>query len=337
VSSLCRSAGVSFYGVTKVTAGDPEVGKAMLRGGADGLADARLANLRRLRQGGLDCPLLLLRAPSPDQAEETVQVADFSVESSLSTLEAVDTAAAQAGTIHRVLLAVESGDLREGLMPSSLLEAARFVRSKAHLRLAGLASNFSCLSGVLPDPENTSRLVLLGQRVGEVVGYSLEIISGGATVNLALLEQGTMPAGINHLRVGEAIICGTDTSGRRIVPGTRQDTAHLGAQVIEVEEKPSLPWGPLGVDAFGGTPHFNDRGLRNRAILALGRIDCDPGDLWPLEPGVEIVGASSDHMVVDVTERPGATAVGEILSFRAGYHAILRACTSPYVQTVYRI
>lgn len=308
----------------------------MLAGGAQGLADARLANLQRLRRAGLDCPLLLLRASCPREAGETVQWADLSIQSSEETLQALDREAGRKGCLHQVLLAVESGDLREGLMPERLLEVTRAFQGWRHLTLTGLTTNFACLSGVLPTPESIGNFVSLATRVAEEVGHSVTTISAGATVCLSLLEHGEMPEGVSQLRIGEAIICGTDTSGVRRVPGTRQDTALLLAEVVEVEEKPSLPWGPLGRDAFGASPTFLDRGRRIRALLALGRVDSEPDELEPEEPGLEVIGASSDYLLVDVTERGRRTVVGEILSFRAGYHAILRACTSPYVEKRYQ-
>lgn len=332
VAELCRPSGVSFLGVTKVVAGDPEIGRAMLIGGAQGLADSRLANLQRLRRAGLDCPLLLLRAVAPREAEETIKWADLSIQSSEETLQALDREAERKGCLHQVLLAVESGDLREGLMPERLLEVTRTFRSWKHLTLSGLATNFACLSGVLPTPQSIRDFVSLATRVTEEIGHSLTTLSAGATVCLSLLERGEMPEGVNQLRIGEAIVCGTDTSGAKRVPGTRQDAALLLAEVVEVEEKPSLPWGPLGRDAFGASPTFRNRGRGIRALLALGRVDCEPDELEPEESGLEVIGASSDHLLVDVTERSRRTVVGEILSFRAGYHAILRACASPYVE-----
>jgi len=304
----------------------------MLIGGAQGLADSRLANLQRMRRAGLDCPLLLLRAVGPREAEETIQWADLSIQSSEETLQALDREAERRGCLHQVLLAVESGDLREGLMPERLLEVTRAFRGWKHLTLTGLATNFACLSGVLPTSESIGNFLSLATRVAEEVGHSLTTLSAGATVCLALLERGEMPEGVNQLRIGEAIVCGTDTSGARRVPGTRQDTAFFFAEVVEVEEKPSLPWGPLGRDAFGDIPTFLDRGRRIRALLALGRLDSQLDELEPEEPGLEVIGASSDHLLVDVTERAKRTKVGEILSFHAGYHAILRACASPYVE-----
>ena len=49
-------------------------------------------------------------------------------------------------------------------------------------------------------------------------------------------------------------------------------------------------------------PVFQDRGIRRRALLAVGRQDIEPDGLSPLTRGVEILGASSDHLVCDIED-----------------------------------
>lgn len=336
VIQTCRQAGVSVWGVTKVTGGFPPVAVAMIRGGVQGIADARLINLARLRRAGLAIPLLLLRSSTPAEAEETVEWADISIQSSLEPLVALSGAALRRGRKHKVLLAVEIGDLREGVMPEDVSALAKAVETLPGLQLEGLSTNYACLSGVLPTTENGRMFVEIARQVERTIGRKLDALSGGATVSLSLIEQSTLPTGINQFRVGEAILCGTDTSGHRNVPGMRQDTVELHASVIEVENKPSVPSGPLGRNAFGQEPNFIDRGLRPRAILALGRIDMELDELFPLEAGIEIVGASSDHLVVDLGDAKRSIRVGDRLGFAAGYHSILRASVSPYVQKKFR-
>ena len=148
--------------------------------------------------------------------------------------------------------------------------------------------------------------------------------------DLKLLEEGTLPRGINHLRVGEALLLGTDSTGMRTIPYLNQETMEIRAQVVELRRKPSVPRGTVGVDAFGAVPSFEDRGNRRRAILALGKQDVRLEGLTPLEPGVEILGGSSDHLVCDVEEVP-ALQLGDVLTFRPNYGAMLAAATSPYL------
>ena len=54
--------------------------------------------------------------------------------------------------------------------------------------------------------------------------------------------------------------------------------------------------------------------------------------LTPLTEGMEIIGASSDHLLLDITDSP--VHMGDIVRFKANYSAALRAFTSPYVAKV---
>ncbi|MCR4428286.1 MAG: alanine/ornithine racemase family PLP-dependent enzyme [Caldiserica bacterium] len=324
--------GIKVFGVTKVSCGFPPVAWAMVRGGVVGIADSRLVNLVNLKRAGLNVPLMLLRPPSPLEAKLTVETADISINTSLETMRVLSRAALTSGRKHKVLLGVECGDLREGILPEKVPEVSLEVEKLKGLELLGVATNFGCLSGVLPTRENTGLLVKAGKEAEQAIGRTLEVFSGGATVSLSLLERGEMPEGINQLRIGEGIVCGTDTSGNRLVPGTRQDTCILRATVLEVETKENQGNFPLGRNAFGEEGLAGPEGPRRRAVLSLGRIDVDLDRMVPLESGVKIVGASSDHLVLDVTEREVPTVVGETISFALSYQAVLRASVSPYVE-----
>lgn len=324
--------GIKVFGVTKVSCGYPPVAWAMVRGGVVGIADSRLLNLVNLKRAGLNVPLMLLRPPSPLEAKLTVETADISINTSLETMKVLSRAALTSGRRHKVLLGVECGDLREGILPEKVPQIALEVEKLKGLELLGVSTNFGCLSGVLPTRENTSLLVKTGKETEQLIGRPLEVYSGGATVSLGLLEKGEMPEGINQLRIGEAIVCGTDTSANRLVPGTRQDTCVLRATVLEVETKGNPGGFPLGRNAFGEEGIPSPEGPRRRAVLSLGRIDLDLGKMTPLEAGVKVVGASSDHLVLDVTEREVPTVVGETISFAISYQAVLRASVSPYVE-----
>jgi ornithine racemase len=95
--------------------------------------------------------------------------------------------------------------------------------------------------------------------------------------------------------------------------------------------KPSLPIGCAAQDAFGNAPVFEDRGERRRAICAIGRQDVVPEQLRPVDPRVIILGASSDHLVLDVHDLPVPPAIGEPVTFVPGYSSTLQLFTSPYV------
>lgn len=326
-----RLPGLDLVGVTKVTCGEPAVGRAMLRGGATALADSRPANLARLRAAGITVPLWLLRAPAPAQADEVVQLADVSLESELITVRALDAAAGARGLVHGVVCMVDLGDLREGVLPDDLLPFVEEVAALPHVRVTGVGVNLTCYGAIVPSEENLGELVRRAADVEDLLGRPI-VVSGGDSGSLGLALSGRLPAGITSLRVGEAILLGLDTLTREPLAGLRQDAFVLRAPIIECLVKPSLPRGESAQDAFGNRPVHEDRGDRRRAILALGRQDTYPDLLTPVDRRVAVLGASSDHLIVDVEAVSPPPEVGDVVELTPGCGSVLQAFTSPYVE-----
>ncbi|HJW76775.1 MAG TPA: alanine racemase, partial [Thermoleophilia bacterium] len=271
----------------------------------------------------------------PDEAAATVRLADVSLNSELETVVALDAAAARLGGVHRVIVMVDLGDLREGVLPEEVVPFLKGVLSLRHVSLEGLGTNLSCYGGIVPSPQNLGQLVELEQIAEEMAGRRLTV-SGGNSGTLGLALSGGMPAGIDNLRLGESILLGTNTLTReQLTPELEVDAFTISAPVIECRMKPSVPFGDIAQDAFGGRPTFVDRGLRMRALCALGRQDAPPQGLTPHDPLVEVLGASSDHLVLDVDDMDVPPEPGDTIEFRPNYAALLQAYTSPYVQKVH--
>ena len=332
VVRLCHGHGAQVACVTKVASAHPAVVRALELGGADMLADSRILNLQAMVNSGLERPLMALRIPAPSQALDLVRCADISLNSSLETLGLLSQAAGFAGVTHRILVMVDVGDLREGVWPDQAVALVRAAAQLPHLQVLGLGCNLACYGGVIPSAQNMQALVQVRDLCREASGLELNLLSGGNSANLPLLLAGQMPKEINHFRVGEAIILGRNVIDRSPWPGTRQDTFKLVAEVVEVESKPSLPIGELGQDAFGGTPVFVDRGVRRRAICNIGRQDVVVDGIEPEDPGILVLGGSSDHLILDVEDARETVKVGTELTFFPGYGALLALSTSPYVQ-----
>jgi len=326
--------GIDVVAVTKVTCGSPQVGRALLAGGARALGESRLENAARLRSAGITAPIWLLRAPTPELAGETVQLTDVSLESELETVVALDNAAAAAGRRHAIVAMVDLGDLREGMMPTALPAFLERVNAMDHIDIAGLGVNLTCYGAIVPDEDNLGRLAELAARSEKQLGRPL-LVSGGNSGSIGMVTRGRMPAAVNTLRIGETIMLGVDTLTREPTLDLHLDAVIVSAPVIECLVKPSLPTGTSGQDAFGNRPIFSDRGERRRAICALGRQDAPPEGLRPVDSRIQVLGASSDHLILDVEDLDRPPALGEPLSFVPNYAATLRLFTSPYVHKVF--
>jgi len=288
--------GIDVVGVTKVSCGSPQVARALLAGGAKALGDSRLENAERLRAAGLTAPIWLLRAPTPELAGEAVQLTDVSLESELETVVALENAAAAAGRHHAIVAMVDLGDLRGWW--------------------------------------NLGRLAELAAQSQKQLGRPL-LVSGGNSGSIGMVTSGRMPAAVDTLRIGETILLGVDTLTREPTLGLHLDAITVAAPVIECQLKPSLPQGTSAQDAFGNFPTFTDRGERRRAICALGRQDAPPEGLRPLDPRIQVLGASSDHLILDVHDLERPPALGEPIGFIPTYGATLQLFTSNYVHKVF--
>lgn len=325
IVGFCAPYGIEVVGVTKACCGDPDVARAMLRAGVHTLAESRLRNVQRLRQAGIDADVMLLRLPRLSEVDEVVSLTQVSLNSEVETARALSRAAQAQRVTHQVILMVETGDRREGVMPEQALDTARQMVELPGIDLVGVGTNVLCIGGVLPTHENTQLLVNVAESVEQALGIRFRVISGGHTSNLALLKPGELPKRVNQLRVGHGILLGRDDPPVWPLPCPYQDAFNVVAEVIEVTTKPSLPEGPILVDALGRTPRWVDLGPRRRAILAMGEQDLCIRALRPKRPGLSIVSASSDHLVVDVTDADPPVHLGDELEFDPAYAAIATA------------
>jgi ornithine racemase len=334
IISLCYAHCIQVAGVTKVVSAHPSVVNALVKSGVDMLADSRIENLTTIRKMSISLPLMLLRIPAHDRIPEVIQWSEISLNSSVETIKLLSYEAVKQKKKHQVILMVDLGDLREGVWPDRVEAIVGEIIKLPSIDLIGLGCNLACYGGVIPTTEKMDQLIDLRDHIQRKTGIMLSTISGGNSANLPLLTSGGMPAGINHLRIGEAIHLGRNVLDRSPWQGTRQDTYKIVAQVIELERKPSVPIGVRGQDAFGGTPEFEDRGWRKRAICNLGRQDVSISNLEPVDGNVFILGGSSDHLIVDVENAQSEIRVGSEIAFWPGYAALLAAATSPYVMKV---
>jgi predicted amino acid racemase len=337
VVRLCAGRGIAVVGVTKACCGHPDVARAALAGGVALLGESRLENIGRLRDAGIASDVMLLRLPRPSQADRVVQLAQTSLNSQIETVKALSHAAGLRGLVHQVILMVETGDRREGVMPERAVTVARAIAAQPHIALIGVGANVICIAGVLPTCENTRLLVEVAEEIERVVGIELPVVSAGNSASLALILRDEMPVEANQLRVGGALLTGEiDSTGEWPDALPHHDAFRVTAEVVEVETKPAAPEGRLAPNAFGVIPRRDDRGPRRRAILAAGRQDVQVESLVPHRPGITLVGASSDHMVLDVTETEPPVRVGETLVFRPLYGAIATAMASSTAVQVVR-
>jgi len=332
---LCHKNGVSLSAVTKVFCADERMVGELLLAGVDFLADSRLENIADYPNG--DCQRVLLRLPSPQMAEDVILGCDMSLHSEMATLQAFAKKSAELERRHDVMLMIDLGDLREGIYHSEvdkILEISGFVNEQAFLRLRGIGTNLTCYGSVIPNSQNMTKLSEIAAKIEAHCGLENLMVSGGNSSSLCMLTEGKMPKKINNLRLGESIVCGLETAYGKPFGSLQQNVVVLRASIIEIAKKPSMPEGETNINAFGESVEYEDHGEHLRAILAVGRQDTNHDGLTPLDEGVFVIGASSDHLIVDITDAKPMK-VGDVLDFSLSYGAVLAGFTSRYVNREY--
>ena len=331
LKDLYGSKGIDVIGVTKVVCGDPYIANVLVKSGINILADSRIENIKRMRNAGVEAQFLLLRTPCLSQAETVVKYADMSLNTELAVIKRLSKFAIDYDRSHKIILMVELGDLREGLMPSDIDSTVKQVSEFENIELIGIGTNLACFGGIKPDDEKMGCLTSIAIDIEEKFGLRLEIISGGNSANYDWFTSTASVGRINNLRLGESIYLGCETLNREPISGLYTDAFTLVAEVIESKIKPSMPYGVVCQDAFGNVPEFQDRGDIRRAILGIGLQDVLVSGLTP-RSDVEILGASSDHIIVNAKNMD--LKVGNELEFDLNYGALLSAMTSLYVNRV---
>ncbi|MDH5543867.1 MAG: alanine/ornithine racemase family PLP-dependent enzyme [Nitrospinota bacterium] len=323
---LLSAKGITVTGVTKATLGSPEIAGALLEAGVTGLGDSRIENIKAMRDSKVAGSMTLTRSPMLSQADLVVMNADISFNTELDVIKMLSLAARRLERIHGIVLMVELGDLREGIMPNELINTVRETLCLENIEFKGIAANLACRSGVSPDARNMAELSSFADSIEEVLGITVDIVSGGNSANLRWALSDADTGRINNLRLGESILLGCEPLDRQPINGLHTDAITLFGEVIESKVKPSLPWGEIAQTAFGKkSPPSRDRGSISQTIVAIGMQDTDPGGLL-MPAGIDILGASSDHLILESDLR-----VGEELVFQLNYSAMVRAMTSPFV------
>ncbi|MCP4690646.1 MAG: amino-acid racemase [Desulfobacterales bacterium] len=332
MKSFCVNRGLEVVGVVKGCNGHPSIIDAFQEAGIENLGLSRMSVARSAASKLKNKPTLIA-FHAKNEASAIPWFFRTSFNSELASIRALAAEADLSGCDHEIILMVEAGDLREGVMPEDVLGVVRQILEikTRRLEFRGLGANFGCCSGALPDARNLALLQELALDIEKRLGYDVRTVSVGGTVLLDWLENNELPSKINQLRIGEAILMGNNLTANKKIDYLFSDVFTLKGEILELREKPSAPLGRQGLDALGRTPVFIDRGIRKRAILNFGVLDTDPASLTPREKNIEIVNSNSEYTIVDVTDCDPPLRKGEILAFDPGYTAMARAFISPYV------
>jgi predicted amino acid racemase len=329
--------GATWTLVTKVMCGHRDTMQALKILGVRSIGDSRLENLKAMEKSAADMETWYLRLPHKTAIDEVVEVCDASLNSEIAIIHKLDQAAKRLGKTHRIIIMIEIGDLREGILPGHLVEFYEQVFDLGNIDVLGIGANLGCLAGAVPNVDQMMQLILYRELLELKFRRRLPMVSAGSTVVLPMLLRGEVPAEINHFRIGEAVFLGTDLVGGGTLEGLRDDALTLEAEVLEIKEKSlnqpveaAVSIRPFEFEEEEASEEPGQRGYR--AVVGIGQLDTDIGGLTPLDSRYRISGASSDLTVLNIGDDPAGLEVGGTVRFRMGYSSLLRTMSTKYVE-----
>ena len=332
IVNLCNKQNIKVAGVTKGVCAHEDVVDSFVNGGVKYLADSRIKNLKKLQKYKL--PKVMLRLPMISEAKEVIKYSDISLNSELETIKVLSKAAIKDNKIHKIILMIDLGDLREGYFTKEdLYKNVEKILDFKGIKIVGIGTNLTCYGGIIPERSILEKLIKYKEKLRLKFNLDLEIISGGNSSTIGLVNK-DIPKEINNLRLGEALLIGKETAYGKHIEGTSSSGFILEVEIIEIKEKPSIPIGKIGMDAFGDIPTFYDKGIRKRIICGVGKQDVKLESLTPVDRDLIILGGSSDHMILDGSDSKIDYNIGDILRFNLRYGGILSAMTSEYIEKI---
>ncbi len=320
--------------VSKLLCGNEVFLKELIDMGAHELMDSRISNLKKIKRINPEVNTVYIKPPPRRSLRSVVKYADVSFNSDLETLKLLSKEAGRQNKVHRVIIMIEMGDLREGVLGENLVSFYEKIFELPNIEVLGFGSNFNCLYGVMPSHDKMVQLSLYKQIVEIKFNRKIKWISGGSSVVIPMIQQKKMPKGINHFRVGETLYFGNNLVTGKSIKGMKDDVITLYAEIIELLEKPIVPEGELAENPSGETYEVDpeDYGKTSwRALLDIGLLDISPDFLIPADKSIEIAGASSDIVVIDLGKNPKKYKVGHYIKFKLKYMGALALFNSDYI------
>lgn len=321
--------------VSKLLCGNELFIKELINLGVQEIHDSRISNLKKVKNINPDVQTVYIKPPAQENVENVVRYADVSMNTEYYTLKLLSDEANKQDRVHKVIIMIETGDLREGVMGDHLIDFYSKCFELPNIDIVGIGTNLNCLHGVMPSQDKLIQLSLYKQIIELKFNRKIPWISGGTSVTIPLILNRQIPQGVNHFRVGETLYFGVNLFEEKMIPGMRDDVFEFAAQIIEITEKPMIPIGELGANPQGdvmevdtalyGQTHY-------RAILDVGLLDLDPKYIVPIKDSFEVVGASSDMLVLDLGKNKSKHKVGDMLRFRLKYMGALQLLNSDYIE-----
>ena len=334
LNNLFQHNNIEWGIVTKLLCGNRTYLKEVIDLGIRQLCDSRVSNLRAIKGIDPGIETVYIKPPAKRSLRSVVKYADISLNTELYTINLLNEEAKKQDKIHKVIIMIEMGDLREGVLGNKLVDFYGGIFNLSNIEVVGIGTNLNCLYGIMPSQDKLIQLGLYKQLIEAKFNRKIPYVSGGSSVTIPLIVKGILPASVDHFRVGESLFFGKDLFTEKIIKGMKNGIFKLHAEIIELTEKPIVPTGEIGANVAGETLEFDDKDLGKktyRAILDIGLLDMNIDNIELVDKKITISGASSDMIVVDLGTKKPKYGVGDLIEFKPDYMGTLHIMNSNYI------
>lgn len=335
LDSLLTRNNITWAVVTKMLCGNKPFIQEVISLGFRQVCDSRVSNLKAVKQLDPSVETIYIKPPAQKALKGVVQYADISFNTDFETIQLLSEEAKRQNKLHKIIIMLELGELREGVMRDEFVDFYEKVFKLPAISVVGIGANLNCLNGILPNEDKLIQLSLYKQLIEARFNRKLPFVSGGSSVTIPMLIENRVPIGVNHFRIGEALFFAKDLFTLGKIEGMETDVFKVYAQIIELYEKPMVPDGEQSVNVSGDKPLMNKEDIGKtsfRAIIDLGLLDVDANHIHSYDKDIILAGASSDMMVLDLGENPGNYKVGDMMPLKPDYMGVLKIMNSFYIE-----
>ena len=335
LDNIFKSRNIEWGVVSKLLCGNTIYLKEIIALGVREIHDSRISNLKKIKALDPGIQTVYIKPPAKRSIEKIVRYADISFNTEVYTIQLLSDEAVKQNKVHKIIIMIEMGDLREGVMGEELIAFYGAILEMPNIEISGIGTNLNCLSGVMPTQDKLIQLSLYKQLIEAKFNISIPFVSGGTSVAIPLILKNANPLAVNHFRIGEALFFGKDLFTGHTIEGMHNDVFKLYAEIIEITEKPNTPTGELGENVAGNSFSMNDvddLGITSlRAILDIGLLDMQPQYIEADDTDITIVDASSDMLVIDISKSKKSYQIGDLIAFKIRYMGALYLLNSEYI------
>ncbi len=179
LSKLFEENKIQWGVVSKVLCGNRLYLEQLLKLKPPQVMDSRVSNLKMVKTLDPEVETVYIKPPPKRSIKSIVRYADISLNTEFATIRLLSKEAENQNKVHKIIIMLELGELREGVMRDDFVDFFEKVFKLPNIEVVGIGTNLTCLYGVLPNSDKLIQLSLYNQLVESKFERTIPYVSGG--------------------------------------------------------------------------------------------------------------------------------------------------------------